>query len=1275
VTDTCSWTGIAEELAGFNPAQPRDNHGRWSETGERVHTGHDLWIMQGYSQGITAAAAALTGLEGWDDRYDKNQLSLAESLLDSINRSKIKTTRAWSGHGRNPIYESLAVGDTLDIPLMSTTDTEDLAHAYLEGSLPAPKGNPFPYPGGRTTPSVQAILWEAVPVELRPELRGSIARDAADFDPPNLLVFDSHRSTPIRAAERVTSGRYRVSAVEDGPKLPGTWRWEGDGTDPVQLVEQHARQIRLEYVAPLKIDAALRPAPRVVGPDHPPWEEEFHLRGTADDHDQQTHAGGRGGRLGPKARNERARFAPVKSWASMGDIEDAVTAMVEDLNETRPVGNVMYEYDGVTILPHSADVVIKIMEIDHITGERLGESGAMKRVIPLTPENRKALDDGNGLMLADRLYVDDSWQGHGIGTHLQEGFEDLAAVSGISRVEVSAADVGRWAWARSGYDWADTQPFRAIGHALRFHGHNGLADQFTSATKVADVPTPFELSEAVGRDVMLAGHSQIITPGRFPGWTGIKELKDPLAASAGIPREVRLAAVRDAHAEWAELYPIAADPTDDQAEPGADAALSQMVAARLQNAETFHLRGTADDHDQQTHAGGRRARIGDKVLDDDPDRFRPIDFTDQMSLVESGERFAAEVTREVRKLDGMRNLTLEIEDVYGARDGSKDLLFDFRLVDEHGDYVEGFRFERTVDTRADGEVVSTARYLILPDHLRRRGLGTLLRESWEDQAAASGVERIVMKAANDGRLVWARAGYDFDPDEWHDTGVKLATRLMSAGSPALGNPDNPDLRAVGRRIGANAELHQAGDPISNDMPTPHEAVQIFAMAGIEPGQFMPEWSATKPLRTRPILQEQRERDERQPALFGIQIPASDRETRLAKVRAAWAEWWPVYPAAADGAVDVVAGLAYASLLDKHEAPAVETFHLKGTPFDHDQQSHAGGRVAPISGETVKKTIAVDLTLTGDALTDKVKAKVLAQLRTSLGVTPAEAEAHLIDVAEHALAKGLPGRDWYETAAEEAIDTANGSGIDPEVAVAITAALSPGTPWDQNRRNAHDMMATFANRDQPLDPAHIRNTNVWANRPDKSTGARNSEARATEDDTFNTLYERDPRLAAVYLAKASGASVGYSYDNFFKATDLMVRNDPAAIDGILRGTKVRSFYNNLANPRGTHGDVTVDIHMQRAMANNTASTTAEQKFTRSTSIKKRASAITGSPSQDGASLGAMPVMADVVRNATATFNASHDLNLLPHEFQAIVWVEQISQYPPSRIKQILKGQEL
>lgn len=331
---------------------------------------------------------------------------------------------------------------------------------------------------------------------------------------------------------------------------------------------------------------------------------------------------------------------------------------------------------------------------------------------------------------------------------------------------------------------------------------------------------------------------------------------------------------------------------------------------------------------------------------------------------------------------------------------------------------------------------------------------------------------------------------------------------------------------------------------------------------------------------------------------------------------------------------------------------------------------AGGRIAPLSGQTVKQTVAANLTLS--ALPEAVQAKSTAQMIQSLGVDYEGAVDHLVTMAESASAKGLVGQHWYQEAHAAALTSAERNGIKPEVGFAVVAALSPGTRWEENLRNADAVMSLHSQWDQPIDPAHIRNTNVWANRVDNTTKAPNSKFRAEVGETLGQLYKKDPHLAAVYAAKKTNASVGYSYDNFFKATDLVAANDPAVIDHTLNGAKVRSFFNNISEPTSQAGDVTIDIHMQRAMANDLTSTTPTQKHERMVSISKRSSSITGSPSYAGAALGAMPVMADVTREATRRFNKAHHTAFLPSEFQAVVWTEQIAQFPPARTEAILKA---
>lgn len=329
-----------------------------------------------------------------------------------------------------------------------------------------------------------------------------------------------------------------------------------------------------------------------------------------------------------------------------------------------------------------------------------------------------------------------------------------------------------------------------------------------------------------------------------------------------------------------------------------------------------------------------------------------------------------------------------------------------------------------------------------------------------------------------------------------------------------------------------------------------------------------------------------------------------------------------------------------------------------------------GRLAPVSGQTVKTKVAEDLTLA--ALPEAVQDKSLAQMEQSLGVDYETAVEHLVAMAESAGPKGLPGREWYLTARSQAVASAVRHGVDPQVGIAVTAAMSPGTKWEENIRNADAIMSMHSQWDKPIDPAHLEATNAWGAKEDKTTKAPNSTSTAVAGETLKQLYAKDPHLAAVYSAKKIGASVGYSYDNFYKGLDLVAANNPAAIDATLNGAKVRSFYNNISEPNSTAGDVTIDIHMQRAMSNDLASTTPDEKHAHMVSIAKRSSAITGSPSYAGASLGAMPVMADVTREATKRFNQRHRTNLLPSEFQAVVWTEQIAQFTPQTVEAILKA---
>lgn len=182
------------------------------------------------------------------------------------------------------------------------------------------------------------------------------------------------------------------------------------------------------------------------------------------------------------------------------------------------------------------------------------------------------------------MWVDDSMQGKGIGTVLQEGFEHWAASQDLSAINVFATMVGRWAWMRAGYDWANTEAFGDIANLLGDADPVGRSFRraWQDVTIPDDLPTPYELSNILGRKAIL--HPQ------FPNWSGTKPLRTralALAATAIAPREERLAKVREAYAQWWPQYPAAAE--GYIVDPEAEAAWEALMQGGLVAAGPFDL--------------------------------------------------------------------------------------------------------------------------------------------------------------------------------------------------------------------------------------------------------------------------------------------------------------------------------------------------------------------------------------------------------------------------------------------------------------------------------------------------------------------------------------------------------------------------------------------------------------------------------------------------------------------------------------------------------------
>jgi hypothetical protein len=122
---------------------------------------------------------------------------------------------------------------------------------------------------------------------------------------------------------------------------------------------------------------------------------------------------------------------------------------------------------------------------------------------------------------------------------------------------------------------------------------------------------------------------------------------------------------------------------------------------------------------------------------------------------------------------------------------------------------------------------------------------------------------------------------------------------------------------------------------------------------------------------------------------------------------------------------------------------------------------------------------------------------------------------------------------------------------------------------------------------------------------------------------------------------------------------------ADIDRTLTGPKVREFFNSINAPKNTIS-TTIDIHMMRISVNGYPPTQAGydrmKNLGGTAATKKNVSAMTGSPSSGGVSLGAYPALADAGRDASAQINQEHGTTWTPLQMQAIAWVQQKIDFP-------------
>lgn len=174
---------------------------------------------------------------------------------------------------------------------------------------------------------------------------------------------------------------------------------------------------------------------------------------------------------------------------------------------------------------------------------------------------RAVYRDGNGNLAAvhEELVLDPQVRGQGFASEFNRSLTDWYRSQGVERIELTAnIDVGGYAWASHGYDFADEgsaarvarrlgsqeYQYRSRAARLRLDGDTSAADELDAQAAAAvalleraekagfgspEYPTPFEFSQVgrtpgarswLGRDVMLGSN-----------WEGVKWLDRPTPES------------------------------------------------------------------------------------------------------------------------------------------------------------------------------------------------------------------------------------------------------------------------------------------------------------------------------------------------------------------------------------------------------------------------------------------------------------------------------------------------------------------------------------------------------------------------------------------------------------------------------------------------------------------------------------------------------------------------------------------------------------------------
>lgn len=272
---------------------------------------------------------------------------------------------------------------------------------------------------------------------------------------------------------------------------------------------------------------------------------------------------------------------------------------------------------------------------------------------------------------------------------------------------------------------------------------------------------------------------------------------------------------------------------------------------------------------------------------------------------------------------------------------------------------------------------------------------------------------------------------------------------------------------------------------------------------------------------------------------------------------------------------------------------------------------------------------------------------------------------------------LRSQRWYDGARNIANRFASNYGVDEASASGVLAALSPQKDWYMNVSLGERVMDTMANKKDfmfsnemqvNIPPALSKPVYepIINNIKNKSLGELTDPVEKAMwvriyDETYNDRSHKivSPEgdfLDIVKTQKGEPAKTGWgSLNEIAKAVIAFEsKGDKEVLNRIMGNKhKVRSFYNNILDPNGAMGDVTIDTHavaagLLKPVSGN--STEVHHNFGSSPDTKKRGADWVGAVKNNKNSgvQGVYPLYAEAYRRAAKA------RGVLPRQMQSITW---------------------